>query len=132
MPKEFPRSRRLEEAIQRILGQALSGKARDPRLEGVVITEVSVTRDLRLARVYYTRLVGEAAEADIEDGLRSAAGFLRSALAGEMRMKRIPELRFLPDVALARGRSLEDLIGKAVAADRAATSGNDPQENGSS
>ncbi len=118
MPKEFPRSRRLEEAIQRILGEALAGKARDPRLEGLVITEVSVTRDLRLAKVYYSRLSGEQAEAHIEAGLRSAAGFLRSALAKEMRMKRIPELRFCRDETLARSRSLEELIDRAVSADR--------------
>jgi len=118
MPKEFPRSRRLEEAIQRILGEALAGKARDPRLEGLVITEVSVTSDLRVAKVYYAMLSGKQPDSDVESGLRSAGGFLRSAIAQAMRMKRIPELRFCRDEALAKTRSLEDLIERAVGSDR--------------
>ena len=115
MPREFLRSRRLEEAIQRILGEALAGKARDPRLSGVVITDVEVSRDLGVARVYYTLLSGKPPPVDLAPALRSAAGFLRSTLARELRIRRIPELRFLHDVALERGRSLESLIEQAVA-----------------
>lgn len=132
MPKEFPRSRRFEEAIQRILGESLAGKARDPRLEGLIITDVSVTRDLRMARVFYARLSGAQADAEIEAGLRSAGGFLRSALAREMRVKRVPELRFCRDEALARTRSLEDLIDKAMSADRGVARVSHPKKDESS
>ena len=69
MPREFPRSRRMEEAIQRILSQALSGKARDPRLEGVIITDVTVSRDLSVAKVYYAVLSGEPANPDLATAL---------------------------------------------------------------
>ncbi len=119
MPREFPRSRRLEEAIQRILGEALSGKVRDPRLKGVVVTDVQVSRDLGVARVYYTLLSGEPVTAELDAALQSAAGFLRSGLARELRIRRIPELRFRPDEALKRGRSLEALIERAAAGDTA-------------
>ena len=132
MPREFPRSRRVEEAIQRILSQALSGKARDPRLEGVIITDVSVSRDLSVAKVYYTLLSGEPANADLETAFRSATGFLRSSLARELRVRQVPELRFFPDDALERSRSLEDLIDKAMATDRGADHGKDPSRGESS
>jgi len=132
MPREFPRSRRVEEAIQRILSQALSGKARDPRLGGVIITEVSVSRDLSVAKVYYTLLSGEPANLELGTALGAAAGFLRTLLAQELRVRQVPELRFFPDEALARSRSLEDLIDKAVAADRGADYGKDPSGGGSS
>lgn len=115
MPREFPRSRRLEEAIQRILGEALSGTARDPRLSGVVVTDVQVSRDLGVARIYYTLLSGQPPAPDLADALRSAAGFFRSKVARELRIRRTPELRFLPDEALEKSRSLENLIKRAVA-----------------
>lgn len=118
MPREFPRSRRVEEAIQRILGEALAGKVRDPRLAGITITHVSVSRDLSVARVYYALLSGDPAGPDIATALGSAGGFLRTALARELRVRHVPELRFFPDEALARSRSLEALIERAVASER--------------
>jgi len=132
MPREFQRSRRMEEAIQRIISQALSGKARDPRLEGVIITDVTVSRDLSVAKVYYAALSGEPANPDFATAFRSATGFLRSSLARELRVRQVPELRFFPDDALERSRSLEDLIDTAVAADRGRDHGNDPSTGGSS
>lgn len=119
MPREFPRSRRVEEAIQRILSEVLASKARDPRLASVTITEVSVSRDLSVARVYYSLLSGDPISPEIGDALGAASGFLRSRLAGELRVRHVPELRFFPDEALARARSLEQLIDRAVKADRA-------------
>ncbi len=115
MPREFLRSRRVEEAIQRILSEALAGRIRDPRLAGVTVTEVEASRDLAVARVYYTVLGGEVPAAEVAAGLQAASGFLRSAVAQELRVRKVPELRFHPDEALARARSLEDLIGQAMA-----------------
>ncbi len=119
MPREFPRSRRLEEAIQRILGEALSDRVRDPRLRGVVITDVQVSRDLGVARVYFTLLSGEAVTPELGVALQSANGFLRSSLAKELRIRRVPELRFCVDEALTQSRSLEALI-EGVTADEEA------------
>ncbi len=131
MPREFPRSRRVEEAIQRSLSEALAGKARDPRLGGVIITDVSVSRDLGIARVYYTLLSGEPLTPEIGDALRTAAGFLRSTVARDLQVRHAPELRFFPDEALARGRSLEELIAKAVSGNSGPDAGNEPSEGGS-
>ncbi len=125
MPREFPRSRRIEEAIQRTLSEALSGRTRDPRLAGVTITNVSVSRDLSVARVYFALLSGEPVSDEILAALRAAAGFFRSTVARELRTRTTPELRFFPDEALARGRALESLIGTAVGSDRTAASGAD-------
>lgn len=114
MPREFPRSRRVEEAIQRILSEALAGKTRDPRLSGISITHVRVSRDISVATAYYALLSGAQPGPEIADALRVATGFFRSLVAQELRVRHVPELRFLPDEALARGRALEDLIAKAA------------------
>lgn len=114
MPREFPRSRRVEEAIQRILSEALAGRVRDPRLEGVTVTHVSVSRDISVARVYFTMLSGQPPGPAVPEALRSAAGYLRTLVASELRLRHVPELRFFEDEALARARSLEALIERAV------------------
>ncbi|MCC7329836.1 MAG: 30S ribosome-binding factor RbfA [Gammaproteobacteria bacterium] len=134
MPREFPRSRRVEEAIQRILSEALAASARDPRLAGVTVTQVEVSRDLAVARVYYAVLGGAAPPEDTAAGLQAASGFLRSRVARELQVRKVPELRFRPDDALARARSLEDLIQKAVDSDAgrppAHPEAQDPPEDG--
>lgn len=123
MPREFSRSRRLEEAIQRVLGELLAGKVRDPRLAGLTVTDVRVSRDLSVAKVYYAVLTPRPTpSADIEQALGAAAGFLRSKLAGELRVRRVPELRFLPDEGLLRAREIGDLIERAIRDDTAAAS----------
>ncbi len=117
MPREFSRSRRVEDALQRILSEALAVRVRDPRLTGVSVSHVSVSRDVSSAKVYYTRLSGDATGPDVAAAFDSAAGFFRTAIAQELRLRQVPELRFLPDEALARARSLEALIEQAVRSD---------------
>jgi ribosome-binding factor A len=114
MPREFPRSRRVEQAIQRILSEALAGRVRDPRLAEVTITDVRVSRDLSIARVYYTTLGTKPAPAGVADAFKAAMGYLRSGVARELRVRHVPELRFIPDEALERARALEDLNARAM------------------
>lgn len=129
MPREFQRSRRVEEAIQRALSEALSGKVRDPRLAGVIITTVRVSRDISVAKVYYAMLAGGPVGPDVKQGLRAATGFLRTMLAGELRVRHVPELRFLEDEAFAKGRALEELIARARSGNPAPES--EPADGGS-
>ena len=49
MAREFARSRRVEEQIQRLLSDLIRSQLRDPRVAGVVITEVRASRDLGVA-----------------------------------------------------------------------------------
>ena len=117
MPREFPRSRRVEEQIQRILSDALRTEVGDPRLRGLMITEVRVSRDLSVAKVYYSVLDASGAEsllAERTEGLAAAVGFLRGRLAKELRVRHVPELRFLGDESLRRGVALERLITEAA------------------
>jgi ribosome-binding factor A len=77
----------------------------------VTLTRVDVAPDFSNARVYWSALAvrpraadeGVAADPATQAGLDSAAGFLRSRLAAELRLRRIPELRFLHDPSLAEG-----------------------------
>jgi ribosome-binding factor A len=126
MAREFSRGRRVEEQIQRSLSEIMRTQLRDPRVAGVVITEVRASRDLGVAWITYTLLGTEerpTAEklAVVQAGLDRAAGFLRSQLARELETRTVPDLRFSYDEAAQRGRDLERLIETAVAQDHTGT-----------
>lgn len=118
MAREFPRSRRVEEQIQRILSDVIRTELRDPRVSDVVITAVRVSRDLAVAWVYYSTLtVDPKPDPGLQAGLERAAGFLRGRLAAGLSTRTVPEVRFRFDLAAERSRQLDELIDEAVARD---------------
>ena len=116
MPREFPRSRRIEEQIQRILSDVVRADVRDPRLDKAMITDV--------AWVYFTSFVADLEADSLAEAFESASGFLRSRLARELTVRNVPELRFRFDDSLRKGEALESLIDSAVAQDNDVASDN--------
>jgi len=121
MPREFTRSDRVADALQRELAQLIRAEMDDPRLGIVNITEVQVSRDMSQAKVYINFVVpkndDEAAVA--VEVLNGAAGFLRAQLAKAIRMRSIPKLRFYYDSSGEQGQKLSALIDLAVSQDQA-------------
>jgi len=119
MPREFTRSDRVSDAIQRLLGKIIPQEIGDPRVGMVNINDVTVTRDMAYAKVYVT-FVGadEAASLAAAAVLNKAAGFLRSFLARDLSMRTVPKLQFIYDKTAIRGQELSSLIDKAIAGDR--------------
>ena len=120
MPKEYSRTQRVADYLQRELAILIQREVRDPRVGMVSITGVDVSRDLGHARVYYTVLGSDSSEdaAVSTVALNKAAGFLRSQIARESTMRSVPQLKFYFDSSVGRGRELEDLIQRAAKADR--------------
>ncbi len=118
MPKDFSRTRRVGEQMQRELAELLQREVRDPRLSAVTISGVEVTRDLSLAKVYYTVMPEQLTVDEAQKALEKASGFLRHALGERMIIRNVPQLRFIYDETLVKGTELANLIDQAVAADR--------------
>jgi ribosome-binding factor A len=112
-PKRSGRPEKLGDLIQRELSDLLQRELRDPRVGMVTITAVDVSPDFSHAKVLFTTLskehVGEASE-----GLKRAAGFLRSQLAKRIKLYTTPELRFEYDESVERGDRLSRLIDAAL------------------
>jgi ribosome-binding factor A len=117
MPKDFPRTRRVGEQIKRDLAELIRDEVKDPRVGMVTITGVDVTRDIAYATVYVTFL-GSGDPAGGVDALNHAAGFLRSQLGRVMRLRSVPQLKFVYDKSVEEGSRLASLIDAAVASDR--------------
>ena len=120
MAKEYSRTQRVADYLQRELAALIQHEERDPRVGMVSITGVNVSRDLGHAKVYYTALERESSEeaAETTEALNRAAGFLRTQLSRDSSMRSVPQLRFYFDASVGQGRHLEDLIRKAAEADR--------------
>ena len=117
MPKDFPRSRRIAEQVQRELSDIIRLELKDPRVGMITITDVEVTPDGAHARVYFTSL-GEASRIDeAVAGLQHAAGYLRSQLAQRLKVRVVPQLHFEHDASVERGIRVSQLIDAAVAED---------------
>ena len=118
MPREYPRSRRVGDQIQRELAELVRGM-KDPRVHLVTITEVEVARDLAHAKVWFAQLEPGADHHATAKALNGAAGFLRRELAQRMKTRTVPELRFEYDTVPEHGAHMDALISAARASDRA-------------
>ncbi|MEM1114620.1 MAG: 30S ribosome-binding factor RbfA [Pseudomonadota bacterium] len=120
MAREYSRTQRVADHLQRELAGLIQHELRDPRLGMVSLTSVDISRDLGHARVYYTVLNADNSEEakEVTEVLNRASGFLRSELSRDSSMRSVPQLRFYFDNSVGRGRELEDLIRRAADADR--------------
>ena len=119
MPRDYPRSRRIAEQIQRELSDIIRIELKDPRVGMITIIDVEVTRDQSHAKVFFTSLGDPSRVADAVKGLQHASGFLRSELAHRMKLRIVPQLQFQYDESVERGIHLSQLIDAAVADDAA-------------
>ena len=115
MPKDYPRSRRIAEQIQRELSDIIRLELNDPRVGMITITDVDVSPDHSHAKVFFTLLGNSAQIEETSGALQHAAGFLRSRLAHSMKLRTTPQLTFEYDASVERGARLSRLIDAAVA-----------------
>jgi ribosome-binding factor A len=98
---------------EELMSMLLRGDIHDPAVEGCTISNVTVTRDLSLARVY-VRLLDvaptAAKQARVVAALEHANGFIRRSIASRLKLRRAPELRFAWDDVADRGRRVDELL----------------------
>ncbi|MEZ5496284.1 MAG: 30S ribosome-binding factor RbfA [Gammaproteobacteria bacterium] len=115
--REFTRSDRMASQILKVIAVAVREKFEyDKELKHVAITDVDVSRDLSIAKVFFNTLFPKY-EQEAQQALNENAGFLRSIVAKKIHARKVPELRFYYDASLERGASLESLISKARESD---------------
>ncbi len=123
MAKEFSRTRRVADQIQRHMAELIQMELGDPRVGMVTVTGVDVTHEFERARVYFTVLDEnladkEQAKKSVESStlaLNKAAGYLRTALARRLKLRTTPQLVFVYDSSMEYGNRLTDLIKQSGA-----------------
>jgi ribosome-binding factor A len=92
------------------IARIIRTQVKDPRIGFVTFTAADVSPDLQHARVYYTVLGDESAREQTRRGLESATPFVRREIGQQLRIKAVPELRFLYDEALERGLRVREIL----------------------
>lgn len=114
MPREFARHKRLGSQVLRTLSELIRFEIKDPRLSDVSLTAVDLSRDLSVARVYFSLLDPDQDPAPAEQAFSHAAGFLRHGLGKDLSVRHVPELRFVHDDSAADAIRISKLIDRAV------------------
>ncbi|PJF44289.1 MAG: ribosome-binding factor A [Phototrophicales bacterium] len=104
------KSQRVADLIFEHLSQILLMEARDPRLQGLTITEVKLDRELEHAQIYVNALGEEERRDEVMEALERAKGFLRSELASRLRLRRMPELHFHWDYTIEAAMHIEEVL----------------------
>jgi ribosome-binding factor A len=107
------RIERVSSLMRHEISGLLQRQVKDPRLsQFVAVTEVSLSADMKYAKVFVTCMGSEEEKQAMLKGLGAASNFLRNQLAKRLRLRRIPELNFEWDDSIERGDHLLQLIDK--------------------
>jgi len=110
------RMRRVNESLRAVLAEAI-GELKDPRIGFITVTGVDTSTDLRQATVFVSVLGSERKRERSLAGLEAASGVLQGRIAGELRMKRTPQLTFEYDPSVEQGVRMSKLIDELVTDD---------------
>ena len=97
-------------AIREEISRMLLREIKDPRIGFVTITKVTVSRDLRFVKVYFSVLGDQSAREESLKGLNSAKGFMRRELGRRLRLRYVPDIVFSFDASLDHMSRLSELI----------------------
>jgi len=114
MPREFSRRLRVGAELKRTLNDLLQSEVKDPRLKDVRVSDVELSGDLGVARVFYSTLNPDADIAPVEAALEKASAFLRASVGRAVRLRRVPELRFGQDESAREGFRISRLIDETT------------------
>lgn len=110
---------RVTQEILREVNDILLNMIRDPRVEGVTITEVELTGDLQQATIYYSTLeTDKETKKDTQEGLDKATGIIRKELGNRLTIYRTPEIEFARDKSVEYGNRIEELLNDLKSEDK--------------
>ncbi len=106
------RATRVGEQMKKELGDILGRKLKDPRIGFLTVTDVEVSGDLQIAKVYISVLGDEKKREETLKGLAKAKGYIRSEIGNRIRLRKTPELHFEFDESVDYGNRIESLIAE--------------------
>ncbi|MFH1480100.1 MAG: 30S ribosome-binding factor RbfA [Pseudomonadota bacterium] len=104
------RAIRVGDQLMKEIAGLLMEKVKDPRIEGTTITGVSLSADLKNAKVYYSMMGKKEDIARVQAGLDSAKGFIKKQIGIRMDLRYVPDIVFKYDPSLEMGNEMESLF----------------------
>src|SRR5262249_28237172 len=119
---------RVAEVIREVAAETILFELRDPRVKMVTVTRTEVSGDLQHAKVYVSIMGTQKEQQLAMHGLRHAAGFVQSKLAGRLQTRFTPQLTFVLDEGVKKSIEMTGLIKEALAQSSATASGEEVEE----
>jgi ribosome-binding factor A len=107
------RAAKLAQRLKVVVAEALGRRVKDPRLEGITVTDARVTNDLQHATIYYTVFGDQLVQAEAAKGLEKAKGVLRQEVGRNITVRLTPTLEFVADQIPVNASNLEELLRAA-------------------
>jgi ribosome-binding factor A len=107
---DYQRSDRVGDLLLEVISELLRRDIRDPRVRGVVLTAVRVSKDLRHARVYFNVLGAAGRHDEAAAGLKSASGFIRTKAAKQLNLRFAPTIDFTYDESADEAQRIDALL----------------------
>lgn len=123
--RRFAKSDKVADLLKHAISNALLTELGDERLRWITVNAVDLTRDISLAKVYYTVLEPALGREQAVEALKENLKPLRRFLASKLRLRQLPEIHFLYDETVDRARRIEDLLGQVQVRKEAAEDGED-------
>ncbi|AKP34112.1 30S ribosome-binding factor RbfA [Yersinia aleksiciae] len=136
MAKEFSRSQRVSQEMQKEIALILQREIKDPRVGMATVSGIELSRDLAYAKVFVTFLnvLTDNADPDtVKNGIKAlqdASGYIRTLLGKAMRLRIVPELTFAYDNSLIEGMRMSNLVTNVIKndAERQVNPGSDEEK----
>jgi len=112
------RAMRVGDLILREMAFLLLEKVEDPRVQGVTLTGIRLSNDLKQAKVFYSVLGGEGQVEKALAGLNSARGFIKKQIGTRMELRYVPEISFVHDASLEAGSHMERVFEEIGASEK--------------
>ncbi len=114
MRKKSIKNIRVNNEVHKVLSEVIRTDIKDPRIHTMTsIVSVEVAPDLKTAKVYISVLGDEKAKSDTQEGLTSAASYIRGQLAKTLNLRYTPQLTFVLDESIEYGVNMSKLIDEA-------------------
>ena len=120
MRKNSNKNRRINGEVQKVISEAIR-YSKDPRISPFTsVMDVEVAPDLKTCKVWVSVMGNDEDRERTAEGLKSAAGYIRSTLAKELNMRYTPELRFIMDDSIEYAINMSKKIDEVTAKDNEA------------
>ncbi|MEI8390305.1 MAG: 30S ribosome-binding factor RbfA [bacterium] len=107
------RGDRIRKALIKELSDIIQHKIKDPRIKGIIsVTDVELSPDNKYAKAYISIFGSDDSKQEIMDAIGDSTSFIRGEISKRIRMRHTPELKFMLDESLEKGKRITDLIDK--------------------
>lgn len=108
--RRFAKSDKIADLLRHAISNAFLFELQEEKLKWISITEVKVSRDAKTAEVFYTVLEAKVSKEEATSLIQSHMGGLKRYVAGNLRLRQMPDLRFKYDDVEEKARKIETIL----------------------